>query len=189
MKMNYFKIWGLVLFTVLCINTESMATDCTPTPDCTTLGYTKTESECTGANLVLKCPFNDSKVACSAVTVTYEPKVGYILYSDKTFSPNVEAGKIAIGVIFDEVKRLAIALDQTQKQWQVGTTFLKVPDSLESCMSTSGCPSYNGKTNTSKIIDYGKEKGISFPAAEYCFDYAPSSAYKMESWFDKGQWF
>ena len=164
MKRNYFKMLVLILISVTGIRNESFAIECVPTPDCTTLGYTKTESECTGANLVLKCPFNDSKVACSAVTVTYEPKVGYILYSDKTFSPNVEAGKTPIGVIFDEENRLAVALTDVKKDGSAGSEVMSWSSSSSSYCDTPGlenCKKSNtlittcgldGRANTDTIL-------------------------------------
>lgn len=194
--MNYFKIWGLVLFTVLCINTESMATDCTPTPDCATLGYTKTESECTGANLVLKCPFDDSKVACSSVSLPkYEPEVGYILYSDKSVSPTdkyeefVAAGKKPIGVVFDADNRLALAL--TELYTNFGKDLAKIPN-VEYCnvkvYNVNVCKT-PGKQNTEAIITYAKENGVSYPAVEYCNNYTANDICQNNTWCGAGQWF
>ena len=187
MKRNYFKMLVLILISVTGIRNESFAIECVPTPDCAALGYTKTTSECSGANLVLKCPFDDSKVACSAVT--YEPKVGYILYSDKTFSPNVEAGKKPIGVVFDEANRLAVALDQTRLYWS--TERIDIP-TLENCDRDEkySC-STNGKQNTAAIMEYVKTNGKTgkYPAAEYCASYKPSTVYQDEAWYGEGQWF
>lgn len=45
------------------------ATDCTPVPDCASLGYTKSESDCSGTTSI-KCPFDTSKVFCQKQTTT-----------------------------------------------------------------------------------------------------------------------
>ena len=196
MKMNYFKIWGLVLFTVLCINTESMATDCTPTPDCATLGFTKTASDCSGADIILKCPTDTSKVACSAVT--YGPKVGYILYSDKTFSPNVEAGKTPIGVIFDEENRLALALTDVKKDGSAGTEFMLwskhygVTPNIEYCKDSNTILTceIDGRANTDAILasdDSEAYEAYEPYAANAVNSYQPSNC--NADFCRKGKWF
>ncbi len=43
------------------------ATDCTPVPDCASLGYTKSASDCSGVTSI-KCPFDTSKVFCQKKT-------------------------------------------------------------------------------------------------------------------------
>ena len=45
------------------------ATDCTPVPDCVSLGYTKSASDCSGVTSI-KCPFDTSKVFCQKKTTT-----------------------------------------------------------------------------------------------------------------------
>ena len=88
---------------------------CIPTPSCTTLGYTSTTS-CTGG---LKCPFGNYW-NCDAMTKITELtnkitelegkiennqlgqgecSIGAILYSDKTCSNIITAGKTPIGVV------------------------------------------------------------------------------------------
>ena len=116
MKRNNCKMWLLVLSAVLCVNTESVAADCKYVPACSTLGFKKTASECSGAKVVLKCPFDTSKYACYSPSTIYEPKAGYYLYSDRSVSPKekydeyVAAGKKPIGIVFDPDNRLARAL-------------------------------------------------------------------------------
>lgn len=116
MKRNNCKMWLLVLSAVLCVNTESAAADCKYVPACSNLGFKKTASECSGAKVVLKCPFDTSKYACYSPSTIYEPKAGYYLYSDRSVSPRekydeyVAAGKTPIGIVFDADNRLARAL-------------------------------------------------------------------------------
>lgn len=45
------------------------ATDCTPVPDCVSLGYTMSESDCSGVTAI-KCPFDTSKLFCQKQTPT-----------------------------------------------------------------------------------------------------------------------
>ena len=116
-------------------------------------------------------------------------KVGDILYSDKTFSADIIAGKKAIGVVFDADNRLAVALDQTSLAWS--TEQVDIP-ALGNCSEppTSAC-SINGKQNTAVIIDYATSSGKAgqYPAAEHCANYRPSTVYLDEEWYAKGQWF
>lgn len=47
--------------------------------DCAALGYTKTLAQCSGANNIIKCPFDTSKVACNT-PVTISSPIFDILY-------------------------------------------------------------------------------------------------------------
>lgn len=53
---------GLGLLAGSCLSGVAMA-DCTPSPDCGTLGYNKSASGCNGAPYV-RCPFDTTKVVC-----------------------------------------------------------------------------------------------------------------------------
>ena len=114
-------------------------------------------------------------------------KVGDILYSDKTFSADIIAGKKAIGVVFDADNRLAVALDQTSLYWS--TERVDIP-TLGNCNEAFSC-STNGKQNTAAIMEYVKTNGKTgkYPAAEYCASYKPSTVYQDEAWYAEGQWF
>lgn len=48
--------------------------------DCATLGYTKTLAQCSGADNIIKCPFDTSKVACNT-PVTISSPIFDILYN------------------------------------------------------------------------------------------------------------
>lgn len=48
--------------------------------DCATLGYTKTLAQCSGADNIIKCPFDTSKVACNT-PVTISTPIFDILYN------------------------------------------------------------------------------------------------------------
>ncbi len=49
----------------------SQAQTCTAAPSCTTLGYTKTASQCSGKSYT-RCPFDTSKYACDSATSSTE---------------------------------------------------------------------------------------------------------------------
>lgn len=49
----------------------SQAQTCTEAPDCATLGYTKTASQCSGKSYT-RCPFDTSKYACDSATSSTE---------------------------------------------------------------------------------------------------------------------
>ena len=274
---------GLILTTSI-----SQATECTPAPDCASLGYSKTATDCKGVDAI-KCPFDTSKLYCQkeeTTTPSYDypcsrenyvifsafpgnfiancaastiylqntgsmqsmwctktgrpivsiparagygdtsacnraynyavqtkiigccngdgnvthllppvdtalatptMKVGDILYSDKSFSAGVLSGKKAIGVIFDVINRLAVALDQTSLYWSTERVDIPV---LGNCSEPFSC-STNGKQNTAAIMEYVKTNGKTgkYPAAEYCTSYKPSTVYQDEVWYAEGQWF
>ncbi len=175
------KIMGVGLFALafsLVWGGRVQAQTCLTQPSCDTLGYKQSESDCSGLEQVLKCPFDQTKMFC----VDTQPlQVGAILYSDKTTSSRLISGKTPIGVVFDVNKRLAIALDETNAEW--GETGEDV-HALENCSSTReplSCGT-DGKANTAVIIAFGKNKNISYPAAEYCNKYKTAGT-KAGDWF------
>ena len=94
--------------------TNSYAIDCTPTPDCVTLGYTKTASDCSGVASI-KCPFDTSKVFCDEKTAKACDKIGDIAYSDGTCV--VKLSKLdplrqAIGVVVNVSPLTVISFDE-----------------------------------------------------------------------------
>ncbi len=76
---------------------------CTQTPDCSTLGYTKTASQCPDGGI--KCPFDSNKMFCvsgESVDYVYQNTLGlhHVAYSDGTTSASYNANKLAIGLIY-----------------------------------------------------------------------------------------
>ena len=123
---------------------------CIQTPTCSSLGYTSSQS-CSGG---IKCPFGNAwnctiidkiteitnKITTieEKITVIEENggssstpdysncKIGSILYSDFSCNENVVYTKEPIGVVFDEVNHLAVALEEKQDiQWS--TTAFDIP--------------------------------------------------------------
>ena len=146
------------------------AQTCITPPSCESLGYTMTEADCEGYNF-LKCPFDTSKIFCASATevgkMTQCDNVGDILYSDKTCSSGPISGKVAIGVVFDTEKRLAIALEQSEARWS--DSYFDIPNLTN--YATAPTADFNGKSNTKIIVDYCKANNESCPAAEYAYNY------------------
>ena len=187
------KMLLLSLLGLVCGSENSFAA-CQTAPDCATLGYTMTAAECSGLQ-TLKCPFDTSKLFCIK-TREETPKtkecdsIGDILYTagncafdvnnpDKSLKP--------VGVVFDVSKRLAVRrppLGSKIITW--GNAGSDIPE-LSNCSSETCLSNANGQQNTAIIIAYGQKIGEEYPAAQFCFDYAPANCDK--AWCGKGQWF
>ena len=157
---------------------------CVPA-DCNAMGYTKSASDCEGADMI-KCPFDTSKAWCAAAgDPAANATPGMILYSDGTVSWDVVSGKTAVGVVayVDETRRFAVALEESS------STLLWSTPSYEdlSCLTNYRGPAeaqtdFRGATNTSCIINYSSSN--SYPAAEYCNTYKPvSSGTGSSGWY------
>lgn len=155
---NKTKLWGVSIL-VLAFSFNANAQTCVPHPTCVELGYNKKESDC-GKNATVRCPFNKAEVFCTAYTDkegTTLPQPGDILFSDKTWGPELRSDKRAIGVVVDG-SGLAINLHSINLTW--GT-----PGSQLSLGT-------DGKYNTSKIVEHLTSKGYSGDyAAKYCKGY------------------
>ncbi len=83
--------------------TLAKAEQCTPTPDCASLGYTETSCPDGGG---VKCPWNTNLMYCPKCE-TKNPclscYVGWILNSDMTCSTEKENGKTPIGVVVSQI--------------------------------------------------------------------------------------
>lgn len=158
---------------------------CIQTPTCSSLGYTSSSS-CTGG---VKCPFgnywnctaSENKTELTNKITELEKQlteikrhinssscqVGNILYSDFTCNSYVVANKTPIGVVFDIVNNLAVALEQKEKvAWS--TTNFDIPALMPYVDYKSD---YEGKKNTKAIYDYCKANNKSCPAVEYAYTY------------------
>lgn len=60
MQMRLMSGVATVLFPLF----SSHAQVCTPTPDCATMGYNKTEEQCVGLSVV-RCPYDINKLFCT----------------------------------------------------------------------------------------------------------------------------
>lgn len=142
------------------------------TGDCAAMGYTKTESACSGD--IIRCPFDTSKVFCKEVQI----ENGSILYSDKTTSKEKISGKTPIGIVFDGQNRLAIALTEFKKIKWSSEGRNDIPG-LKNYTSASDISDYNGKSNTKIIID---QCGSKCEAAYKAYNYSTEGT-------SVGQWY
>ena len=159
---------------------------CVPA-DCNAMGYTKSASDCDGADMI-KCPFDTNQVWCIEPEKPAEPteaSPGMILYSDGTVSWDVVSGKTAVGVVayVDGSTRFAVALEESSS-----TLYWSTPSYENlSCLtdygnSSSAQTDFNGATNTTCIVNYSSSN--SYPAAEYCNNYKPvSSGTGSSGWY------
>ena len=95
--------------------------------------------------------------------------VGDILYSDMSCDPKVVATKKPIGVVFDRVNKLAIALDTEEKAWAYDD--FDVPTLSNYSSSSTVTADWQGKHNTRLVLENCKTNGYSCPAFEYVNSY------------------
>ena len=137
------------------------ATECTPAPDCASLGYNKTAADCEGLSTI-KCPFDTSKIYCSqGSSVSQDVSLGAILYGDGTIASGLVTGKKPIGIVFDVINRLALALTDVKQDGSAGSgtmlwlsSYCDTPN-LENCTDSStitiSC-GLDGRANTDAIL-------------------------------------
>ena len=169
---------------------EVQAQTCVMPPSCEELGYTKTEADCKGLDVVLKCPTDRSKMACLGSSVSQDFSPLSILYGDGTVASVLIAGKKPIGIVFDVENRLAMALTDvdykgnasfdTRMNWGPNTD---IPG-LENCsaynaLTTCGT---DGRKNTDAILARGN--GFAIGAVN---SYQPDGC--EEDFCQKGKWF
>ena len=183
--------------------------ECTPTPDCASIGYTETSCETD----YLACPFDSTKLKCIPCDSSYRyncsgdnitggtgsacggkyvscscsdseytftngeciaPKcpVGYIYYSDKSCSAELDNSKTPIGVF---VKGDALVISQirsTGMPWGTQGTDI---DTLPNISTTDDAKAdFNGKENTALLVAFQTAEGktASNSAAINCYEYS-----------------
>ena len=169
----------LLIMSAGCIGwlTTGAQAACPVFPTCEEMGYTMTETDCSG-RATLKCPSDHAKVFCIADS-SVECQIGSVLYNDLKCYDEAPSGKTAIAVVFDTSKKLAIALDlRSGIQWGVYGTDIST---LTNCTT----PNYttcdtDGKANTQKIVSaLGQNSSYA----------APSCYMKTTGSLPKGSWF
>ncbi len=168
------------------------ATECTPAPDCASLGYSKTATDCEGLASI-KCPFDTSKMTCFAAEesqVEQNVSVGDILYGDGTVSSEPISGKQAIGVVFDSTNRLAVALiNILPNVWLWSAENCDVPN-LENCEDrstvTTTCGT-DGRANTNAILATNLGCAGITEAANRAYAYQPDGC--SADFCKAGKWF
>ncbi len=122
MTKNTIKIAGAMLSLLTAFSfQEAQAQTCVQPPSCESLGYNKTETDCSGADIVVKCPTDTSKMSCLKLPSQQSVSVGAILYGDGSVSRELITNKKPIGVVFDVSNRLAVALTDAKKDGSAGT--------------------------------------------------------------------
>lgn len=119
---------------------------------------------------------------------TFRPVIYYgkeqvampILYSDMTVSKELISGKTPIGVVFNEDKRLAVALEETNVLWS--DQYFDIPGLTNYTSDSSAEKDWSGKNNTRTILTYCQSNAKSCPAAEYASLY-------MTSGTSSGDWY
>lgn len=76
---------------------------CTESPDCASLGYTRTAAQCPDGGI--KCPFDGNKMFCvsgDSVDYVFQNQINLydVAYSDGTTSSSYNANKLAIGLVY-----------------------------------------------------------------------------------------
>ena len=140
---------------------EVQAQTCVMPPSCEELGYKQTEADCKGLDVVLKCPTDMSKMACLGSSVSQDVSLGSILYGDGTVASGLIAGKKPIGIVFDVINRLALALTDVKQDGSAGSGtmpwssgYCDTPN-LENCTDWSTIPiscGLDGRANTDAIL-------------------------------------
>ena len=181
------KILPLLLLTPTLTNAE-----CTPTPDCASIGYTQTSCE----TISLKCPFDQSKLYCFPCDSSYqypcsEPNeygdgescnnkyksccntdcvVGAIYYSDTTCNTCLDTSKTPIGIVVKD-NELIMSQRTAKIQWGGFGTDISTLTNYET--STEAITDFNGKDNTSKIVaQFGENADITLHAGVFCYKYS-----------------
>lgn len=174
---------------------------CVTPPTCEALGYTQTAAGCT-SKPILKCPFDQSKVYCTAYTdetghcdagYTWTNGtckkngiycgVGWIFYDDNTCSPaaNYDKSKPALGVVV--YVNPEGAGGQVMAPNPVGTSYWSTkqyPDYLDTPLpdksATAAFTDYSSCSNTDILVNT-KVNGVSYSAAMLARNYNPSVAF------------
>ena len=101
MKYYHFML-ASVLMTLPCKNSLAADVNCTAAPDCGTLGYTKTATQCPDGGV--RCPFNQNLMFClkngggNDFKIKNKVNEWDIVYSDGTTASTLKTSKVPIGV-------------------------------------------------------------------------------------------
>ncbi len=178
-----------------CVDTHTHSYSCPS-------GYSSTNSWGSSALTAAKtCSCGQTSGTCykealdPSTNCTTESTLKY-LYSDKSVSDTLNSSKTLIGIVVDELNRLAIALDAGNVAW--GGDGIDIPTlnnvagiyggtwDLDRCRWQTR--DRDGQSNTQAILAYGSANGISYPAAEYVNSYHPAAC-SSSSWCGAGKWF
>ena len=194
MRIKFSKLCLLTGIGMMCFSTQSFASNCSLAPDCASLGYTKSSSDCNGLDTI-KCPFNTSKVFCVEAADKEVQTETLIVYGDGTVSNKILTDKTPMGIVFDESKRLAVALTFVDKNGKPDSDG-NMPWSSSYCdiPNLVNCPidpnevllcGTDGRANTNAILA-NSCNGTTY-AADAVNAYAPSGC--VANFCQQGKWF
>ena len=164
-----------------------------PETDCAKLGYTKSVSQC--ADGYLQCPYNSAAVFCEDAGAA----LGDILYGDGTVASSLVAGKTPIGIVFDPVNHLAVALTDVNSLGSAGSSSMYWASGFSHCdvVNLSNCTNESsltscggdGQANTNAILAASGNGSCdgTIPAATAVNNYEPSGCNK--DFCKKRKWF
>ena len=184
--------YQLGAMTIIGLFSFNAQAECTPTPDCASIGYTETSCE----TISLKCPFDQTKLYCFPCDSSYQYTctanneygdgesckgkyksccntdcvVGAIYYSDKTCSSCLDNSKTPVGVVVKD-NELVMSNRTGDIQWgRYGTDI----STLTNYSSTSDVKTdFNGKDNTAKIVaHFGEDVDATKHAGVLCYKYS-----------------
>ena len=183
--MKKLSISIIALSSVFGFTSVVIAEDCTPAPDCASLGFTQNAADCVDGGIQVACPTDPSKVFCEA-------KVA-ILYGDGTVASGLVTGKTPIGIVFDTANRLAVALTDINSSGSAGSTtmnwsanYYDIPALGNCASSTNLATCRGGRANTTAMLNCSSSCGLT-PAAIAANCYEPSGCSK--DFCKKTKWF
>ena len=128
-------------------------------------------SSCGGKYVSCACSngetFNNGE--CEETTVAQNCPVGYIYYSDKSCSEEVDTSKTAIGIVVKDNELIA-SLDIQRMTWSYD--YIDVSGVTNYDTSSEAKTDYNGKANTLAILETFPSDTTSNNAAVYCNSYS-----------------
>ncbi len=174
---------------------SAQALDCTATPDCASMGYTKSASDCKN-KLTVKCPTDSSKLFCKK-GIDVECTIGSVLGNDQLCYDvdAIPSNVIPIGVMYTGKDKygvafkIAVALKNSpsmQVPWSLAPACDVTELANKVAESGNGTIATFGKTATALIVNSSSCNG-SNSAAAYARQYQPS--FCSLSFCKAGEWF
>ena len=170
------------------------ALNCTASPDCASLGYTMTATDCADG-VKVACPTDPTKVFCKAGVQPATCVVGAILGGDQLcYKDKLPDNVKPVGIVFDTTNKLAVALTDINSSGSAGSStmiwsanYYDIP-ALGNCTSSTDLTTcgVDGRANTTAILNCGSSCGTT-PAATATNSYEPSGCSK--DFCKKTKWF
>lgn len=139
--------------------------------------------------------FEDCPTKCQIAWKTCD--IVDFIYVNKKCTDEYVPEQTPIGIIFNKSERLMLALENKSLIWSnqdvdipgmtnIGTDLSNIYSGgsyvIRGYTTAQISKDADGKRNTKLLVDYGKSKGISFPAAEYAYNYSTPGTNKGDWW-------